>query len=303
MNPSHWSDWPEPESVGRIEGSANPADAWAGDQAAGLRRMFRGRTPQVVAFASGREACGRTTLVVQTAAALAAAGHGVLIVDENQAPNNALSCLGLRARHDLYQVLQGERTLAQTLLEAAPRVHVLPAARAAHELGHAQRSAAAACRRLPATLREMQQGVDFVLIDADVRNHAHLSMLAQSARHMAVIVGAQGNAITNAYALIKRIVQERGRDGFQLVVTRSRSREEARAIFDNMRNVAREHLDVRLDYLGAVLSPATDHLAQALLQRLPPTVDQAGEGGFAWLPAGQAAGQARRTTKSALLVG
>ena len=81
--------------------------AWDGDQAAGLRRMFSGRVPQVVAFASGRESSGRTTLLMQTAEALAAGGHRVLIVDENPAPNNAISNLGLKARHDLFQVLQG----------------------------------------------------------------------------------------------------------------------------------------------------------------------------------------------------
>ncbi|MBK6402831.1 MAG: hypothetical protein IPF74_13320 [Rhodocyclaceae bacterium] len=59
---------------------------WDGDQADGLRRLFGNRAPQVVAFASGREACGRTTLVVQTAAALAAAGHGVVVVDEIRRP-------------------------------------------------------------------------------------------------------------------------------------------------------------------------------------------------------------------------
>ncbi len=92
---------------------------------------------------------------------------------------------------------------------------------------------------------------------------------------------AQSTAITHAYALIKRIVQERGRDGFQVVITRPRTREEARAIFDNMRRVAREHLDVRLDYLGASLVPVTDNLAYALLQRLPAAVDGRGEAGFA----------------------
>lgn len=261
--------------------------AWTGDQAAGLRRMFGGRAPQVVAFTSGREACGRTTLVVQTAAALAAAGHGVLIVDENQAPNNAISYFGLKARHDLYQVLQGERTLGQAALEAAPLVRILPAARAARELDHTNRSATAARRRLPACLQEMQRGVDFVLIDTAVRHNGHLSPLALAARHMAVVVGAQSTAITHAYALIKRIVQERGRDGFQVVITRPRTREEARAIFDNMRRVAREHLDVRLDYLGASLVPVTDNLAYALLQRLPPAVDGGAESGFAWSSGGQ----------------
>jgi len=252
---------------------------WLADQAAGLRRLFGGRAPQVVAFASGREACGRTTLLVQTAAALAASGQGVLIIDENPAPNNAVSAFGLTARHDLYQVLQGERTLHQTLLQAAPMVHLLPAARAARELEHASRSAAAARQNLPGCLLEMQQDVDFILVDTAMRRGGHLSPLALAARHMAIVVAAHCAAITHAYALIKRIAQERGRDGFQIVITRARSREEARAIFDNMRRVAREHLDVRLDYLGASLVPVTENLADALLERLPPTLALGSETG------------------------
>lgn len=248
--------------------------AWPGDQAAGLRRLFGGQSPQVVAFASGHEACGRTTLLVQTAAALAAAGHGVLIVDENPAPNNAVSAFGLTARGDLFQVLQGERSLRQTMLAAAPLVRILPAARAARELDHANRIAAAARLNLASCLMEMQQDVDFILVDTTTRRGGHLSPLALAARHMTIVVAAQGAAITHAYALIKRVAQERGRNGFQIVITRARSKAEARAIFDNMRRVAREHLDVRLDYLGASLVPVTENLAEALLQRLPPSIDQ-----------------------------
>lgn len=258
-------------SDGLSAGSVTGSD-WPGDQAAGLRRLFGGRAPQVVAFASGRESCGRTTLLVQTAAALAADGHAVLVIDENPAPNNAISAFGLTARHDLFQVLQGERGLYQSLLQAAPMVRVLPAARAARELDHASRIAAAARKNLASCLQEMTQDVEFVLVDTTMRRGGHLSPLALAARHMAIIVAAQSTAITHAYALIKRIAQERGRNGFQIVITRARSREEARAIFDNMRRVAREHLDVRLDYLGSSLVPVTENLAEALLQRLPPTL-------------------------------
>lgn len=259
--------------------------AWTEDQAAGLRRLFGGHVPQVVAFTSGKEACGRTTLLVQTAAALAATGYGVLILDENQAPNNAVSAFGLTARYDLFNVLQGECSLRQAMLKAAPLVRILPAARAAREMDHANRVAATARRNLPDCLLAMQADVDFVLIDTVIRRGGHLSPLALAARHMAVVVGAQGAAITHAYALIKRIAQERGRSGFQMVITRSRSKEEARAIFDNMRRVAREHLDVRLDFLGSSLVPVTEHLADALLQRLPPAFDDAnaGSAGF-YLP-------------------
>ncbi len=251
--------------------------AWGGDQADGLRRLFGNRVPQVVAFASGREACGRTTLVVQTAAALAASGHGVVIVDENPAPDNALAAFGLAARQDFFHVVRGERTLTQVALAAAPLVRVVPAARAAREL---DRLSTVGQQRLEAALRQMQQGASFILIDCANRRGGHLSAVAAAARHMAVVVAAQGVAITHAYALIKRIAQDHGRDNFQIAITRARSREEARAIFDNMRRVAHEHLDVRLDYLGASAVPVTDHLADALIQRLPPTLDVGDADGF-----------------------
>jgi len=251
--------------------------AWNGDQADGLRRLFGNRSPQVVAFASGREACGRTTLVVQTAAALAAAGHGVVIIDENPAPDNALTAFGLASKHDFLHAVRGERSLAQVVLPAAPLVHIVPAARAAREL---ERLGDVAERRLSARLRDVQQGASFVLIDCATRRSGHLSLLANSARHLAIVVTAQSAAITNAYALIKRMAQDQGREHFHIVVTRARCGEEARAIYDNMRRVSREHLGVRVDYLGAAPVPVTDHLAHALQHCLPPAVDGGEMDGF-----------------------
>lgn len=247
---------------------------WNGDQADGLRRLFGTRAPQVVAVVSGREACGKTTLTVQTAAALAGLGHGVVIVDENPGPDNALAAFGLAASHDLLHVVKGQRSLAHVVKEAAPSVRILPAARAARELV-ADELSTGGRSRLSSSWREVQRGADFVLIDCANRRGGQLSALAALARHLVVVVAAQGAAITHSYALIKRIAQEHGRDGFQIAITRARSGEEARAIFNNMRRVAGEYLGVRLDYLGAAAVPVTDHLADAMLSRLPPAVDAA----------------------------
>lgn len=251
---------------------------WQGDQADGLRRLFGCREPQVVAFASGREACGRTTLVIQTAVALAAAGQAVVVVDENPAPDNVLTAFGLSARNDFFQVVRGDRSLGQVALTAAPLVRVVPAARAARELDH---MGMASQQRLAAGFRGMQEGASFVLIDcAANRRSGHLSAVAALAQHFVVVVAAQGAAITHAYALIKRVFQDYHRDRFQIAVTRARSPEEARAVYDNMRRVAREHLGVRLDYLGASAVPVTDHLADALLRNLPPGADAREFDGF-----------------------
>lgn len=258
--------------------------AWGGDQADGLRRLFGCREPQVVAFASGREACGRTTLVIQTAVALAAAGQAVVVVDENPAPDNIVTAFGLSARNDFFQVVRGDRSLGQVALTAAPLVRVIPSARAARDLDH---MSVVARQRLEAGFQAMQEGAGFVLIDCAANRRAgHLSPLAALARHFVVVVATQGAAITHAYALIKRIFQDYGRDRFQIAVTRARSPEEARAVYDNMRRVAREHLGVHLDYLGASAVPVTDHLADALLRRLPEAEDRHRAEGFLAVPRG-----------------
>lgn len=242
-------------------------ESWGGDQANGLRRLFGSREPQVVAFGAGRDACGRTTLIVQSAVALAAAGHGVVIVDENQAPDNILTAFGLSSRHDLLQVVRGERSVGQISVSAAPLVQVIPAAKAARDLDHMGQ---AARQRLQGALRDMQDGASFVLVDcAASRRLGHLSPFAALAQHFVVVVAAQSAAITNAYALVKRVAQDYQRRQFQIAVSRARSPEEAQAIFNNMRRVAGEHLGVSLAYLGASAVPVTDHLAEALVHKLP----------------------------------
>lgn len=247
----------------------------AGDQASGLRRLFGARVPQVIAFVSGREACGRTTLLVQTAAALARAGHGVVVIDENPGPNNALSAFGVTSRYDLLDLVQQARSTQAIMQTAAPLVRTVAASRLADEL---LRVDAASAAYLNGSLRQIQQGASFVIIDCATPRNGHVSPLALAARHMAVVVAAQGPAITNAYALIKRLARQR--EDFQVVITRARSEEHAQAIFDNLHRTARDHLGVRLDYLGSARVPVTDHLADALQIRLPLAAGNLDGGGF-----------------------
>lgn len=234
------------------------------DQASGLRRLFRARPPQVIAFVAGQETCGRTPLVVQTASALAQAGHRVVVIDENAGPGSALAAFGVARRHDLLDLLRGQCRADQVLQAALPGLQVAVASR----LADAPADPAMA-NALADGMREIERGTGFVLIDSATRPGGRLSALAQAARHVAVVVAAQGLAITHAYALVKRLAREQGRDAFQVVVTRSRTPGEAQSVFENLRTTARSHLGVRLDFLAASRIPAADHLADALLSRLP----------------------------------
>lgn len=238
------------------------------DQAAGLRRLFGARAARVVAFVSGREACGHTTLLVRTATALAEAGQGVVIIDENAGADNVHCAFGIKARHDLLDLVHGGCPIERLVQAVAPLVSVVAAARFAADVRQLDASAA---ERLDAALRQLQEGSSFVLIDCVARNGQHLSPLAPAAPHMVVVVAAQSSAITRAYASIKRLAQERGRDGFHVAITRARTEQEALAIFHNMRRTAREHLGVRLEYLGSARMLLAGNLAEALQSGLSQT--------------------------------
>ncbi len=231
------------------------------DQAAGLRRLFRTRSGRAIAFVSGREACGRTKLLVRTAAELARSGESVLVIDENGGAANFHAAFGLKPARDLLDAATRDLAAASLVQPVLAGLNLISASRLAD--GHRDLGPESA-KRLDGALRSLQQSHSYVLIDCADRGPERVSPLALAAPSLAVVVAAQGAAITRAYALIKRLARDGGRKTFQVVITRARSDAEAEAIFRNLQATALTHLDVRLDFLAASRQPAMDHIAGLL---------------------------------------
>lgn len=243
-----------------------PAPGPVADQAAGLRRMFDQRPHQLVAFAAGDERCGRTPLVVQTALALAQAGERVIIIDENSGPKRAMAKLGVDIPGDLWDSLIARIALQRLIV---PVTHNLWALAADGVAARLHQDVPEIREKLDMVMNPIMGGAEFVLVDSKLSREGHLSLLSSTAEHMVVVVGAEGDSITEAYGLIKRLSQERGRDGFHIVITRPKSDDIGRKVFENLKRTAQQHLGVRLDLLAVVISPTSGDLAEELFSRLP----------------------------------
>ena len=241
----------------------------ADDQAAGLRRLFSNRPSPVVAFVSGRDGSGRdgrdgsgrSSLLVRAAASLARSGQRVIVVDENSGNSNAMSTLRIKGAGDLLDAASGRVPLQRLLNEVEPHLWVVRAEKAAMAL---RAEAPGAAKTAKSLIEPLCAEANFVLLDSCVHENGHLSMLSARATHMVVVVAARSDAITNAYTVIKRLAQERGREGFHMVITRARSEADAAGIFNNVRRTAHQHLGVRVDYLGNYPIPETADLADSL---------------------------------------
>ncbi len=127
---------------------------------------------RVYAFANQKGGVGKTTTVVNVAAAMADAGHRVLLVDIDP-QSNATTCLGLNARalvHSVYDVLLEESAAVDVVqstqwrgLDIVPSTPAL--AGATVELNRLSDPRARA-ERLKSVLAPVLAGYDYILIDS-----------------------------------------------------------------------------------------------------------------------------------------
>ena len=228
-----------------------------GDQAAGLRRLFGREPTRIVTFAAGSVGVGKSLLVANLAATLARQGKEVLVFDENT-HNNVASCYGALARHDLLQVINREKSLADVLVTVAPGVRVLPAARAVKTLARldAQQQEA-----FVQTITGMERSADVILVDASLDHPLGFSPLGLAAHDTVIVISARGESITEAYALIKKVSLGYSRRDFRILVNKVRTTDEADAIYRNIAELTQRRRLARLDYAGLV--PLDEQLRHA----------------------------------------
>ena len=241
---------------------------FSADQAEGLRRMLSFSRARTVAVVAGTRGAGATSCVVNLGAALARQGRRVLVVDENFSNGNASHVLGLRPRFDLTNVIAGDCRLEDALQQGGRGLAVLAASRAANALS---RLDSASQRRAVSCFADLDDAADVVLLDA--RNDAHEpSAFANAAQEVIVVVSPGPSSITGGYAAIKRMSRVAGRKRFRILVNRAPDADTSRVVYENMAQAAGRHLDVTLDFMGAI--PADPAIAEAA-RRFAPAVHAA----------------------------
>ena len=214
------------------------------DQAEGLRRLLCKHGPRVVAITGGSSHVGRTSTVVNLAAALTAQGKDVLVIDECLGPNSVSAMLGgVRGASNFSALVKGELSFE----DAAPR----------HPLGF---SVLAASRQNCEGVSAEKFGVvlsgqaDIVLIDAQLDRRGALSTLAQQAHDVLIVTRVAAQAITEAYACMKRLHFEHAIAQFRVLVNYVSSVADAHTALENLADVAGRYLTVQITDAGVVTS-------------------------------------------------
>lgn len=233
------------------------------DQAEGLRRLLVRPSLRVITVVGARPGLGATSMVVNLGVALTRVGKQVLVLDENLAHDNVANALALKPRYDLLHAVRDEVSWREIMLQSAVGVHVLPVARAMQsllKLNDTERT------RLLENISAASWGMNVVLVDATSEAHSVCACLSGD-EPLLMVLNATAGGITESYALLKKLAVHTGRREFDLVVNKARSEQEARTVFANMSQVAKHHMQVKLNYLGNI--PWDENFNRAAVSRRP----------------------------------
>lgn len=228
------------------------------DQASGLRRLLMRPPAQAWRFVGCESRVGATSLAVNLAAVLVQAGEEVLMLDEHLSSTNVGNMLFVKPRHDLLQVIRGDKALSDVMLKASARLQVLPVARAVREL---PRLSPTERQRLYDCLSAASSKVEVVLVDAGLPEKCLMTDAGLSMSRLVLVTECTAGGITACYRQIKRLAYQGQTQPLHVLVNQVPRGCDAQSIFDHLAGMAYERLKVPLTCLGYV--PVDDRFSRA----------------------------------------
>ena len=223
-----------------------------------------GKGPQVICVSSGKGGVGKTSITVNVAVALAQAGKRVLLVDGDLGLANVDIVLGISVKRTVRETVEEGADLSDILVPIEPNFFVLPASSGVPEMASLSVEEQTF---LTNALEEIMGDFDYVLIDCAAGIGESVLWFNRWAEHSAVILAPDPTSMTDAYALIKVMAAQFGRQEFSLIVNNVKSQKEGTELFKSMAAVLKNFLRIEPELLGVL--PSDPAVSKAIRAQKP----------------------------------
>lgn len=240
------------------------------DQAQTLRRMAAqnrvqavGNDLRTIAITSGKGGVGKTNVVVNLALELARLGRKVLLIDADLGLANVDVVLGLAPKYSINDVIHGEKTLQEIVVEGPRGIKILPASSGVSELSQLGNDEKLMILQ---ELDSFDTDADTVLIDTAAGISDMVLYFNTAAQERIVVATGEPTSLTDAYALIKVLYTKRQERRFKILVNNVPDARAAKEVYRKLAMAADHFLGgLSLDYLGFI--PSDPALNKSVMQQ------------------------------------
>jgi flagellar biosynthesis protein FlhG len=233
------------------------------DQATKLRRLMSrpsnssrkrapidtGRTTKTIAVCSGKGGVGKSNVALNLSILLSGAGNRVALVDADMGMANLDVLLNADVKGDLSHVVAGTKRLEDIVVDLPSGVQFVAGASGLARLANLsefQRT------RLAEELTQLEADNDMIVIDCAAGIGPDVLQFAAGADIVLVVTTPEPTAITDAYGMIKALARRGYLGSLSVLTNQADNRQEGRATYQRLAEVARRFLDIRIFDAGYV---------------------------------------------------
>ena len=242
--------------------SAVPKNFYNSIPGSGNSAKQTGKRPRVVTVTSGKGGVGKTLTTVHFAVAARKMGLSVLILDGDLGMANVDIVLGLQARYNIRDVLDGNVSLKEIIVDGPMGIRVIPSGSGISSLvnlSYVQK------QLILSEIEKLDEQPDLLLIDTGAGISETVTHFNKAADQVIVVTTPEPHAMTDAYALTKILGEEYGVLSVGLIVNQARTADEGLKVHERLTEVAQRFLKTQISYLGHV--PSDPQVQRAVMQR------------------------------------
>lgn len=211
--------------------------------------MTKPHPVQVIAVTGGKGGVGKSNVSVNLAIALAEMGRRVVVMDADLGLANIDVLLGLTANRNIADVLAGECSLADVLVNGPGGIRIVPASSGTQHMTQLSPMEHAG---LINAFSELGDETDVLIVDTAAGISETVVSFLRASQEILLVVCDEPTSITDAYAMIKLLNREYGLYRFRVLSNQVRSQQEGKHLYNKLSRVTERFLDVALQYLGSI---------------------------------------------------
>lgn len=211
--------------------------------------MANTHCPRVIGVASGKGGVGKTTVSVNLAAALAASGRRVALLDADMGLANAQIALGSRSPLNISHVLSGERSLREVWVKTNSGVMLIPGASGRRDLAAIGEGEISTVIQ---SIDEIVDDIDVLVVDIAAGISPSVMSILSACHHRLIVLRDEPSSIADAYGTIKVMTTELGLDEVYLVPNMVPTQGDGWQLFKRMNEVCTRFLGLSVSYLTSI---------------------------------------------------
>jgi flagellar biosynthesis protein FlhG len=238
--------------VRKISQSQSPTD-----QAQELRRIVEGTKRDLFDFGhmrtltvlSGKGGVGKSNLSVNLACALNSLSKRVVLLDADLGMANVDLLCGVVPKFTLLNLVQGNKTVEEVLLQTPQGIRILPGGSGVRELADITEIQ---LESLLEALSILENSSDYLIVDTGAGISKGVLAFATAADTILLITTPEPTSIRDAYGVLKALNFPSDGVDIQLVVNMVQNPREGKEVAARISNAATRFLGLTVSYLGSI---------------------------------------------------